>query len=80
MAYNTELTASRKVAILQLVATNNGDLVDIHAMNEMRRLMLVSATTIKTGVKGRPPLAFTVTGAGRSFMALVERNAKRKAA
>lgn len=80
MAYNTELTANRKAAIIDMVAAGNGDLIDIHAMNEMRRLGLISATTIKTGVKGRPPLAFTVTGGGKSFKALVERNRARKAA
>lgn len=80
MAFNTELTATRKVAIIDMVASGNGDLIDIHAMNAMRHAGLVSAVTVKTGVKGRPPLAFSVTGKGKSFKSLVQRNSNRKAA
>lgn len=77
--FNSALTAARKVSILNVVDSGNGDLIDVHAMAEMRHAGLVAAVTIKTGIKGRPPLAFSVTGKGRSFIALVERNAARNA-
>lgn len=80
MAYNTELTSARKIAIIDMVASGNGDLIDVHAMAQMRQAGYVSAVTVKTGVKGRPPLAFSVTGKGKSFRALVARNQDRKAA
>lgn len=79
MAFNTELTSARKIAIIDMVASGNGDLIDIHAMTQMRQAGYINAVTIKTGVKGRPPLAFSVTGKGKSFRALVERNTRKAA-
>lgn len=78
--FNSALTAARKVAIINVVDSGNGDLIDVHAMADMRAAGYISAATIKTGIKGRPPLAFSVTGKGRSFMALVALNKLKKAA
>lgn len=77
--FNQVLNGSRKLAILDMVESGNGDLIDIHAMNEMREKGFVDVKHIKTGRKGRPPLSYVVTGKGRSLCSLIERNEARAA-
>lgn len=77
--FNAKLTGERKLAIIDMVEAGNGDLIDIHAMNEMRESGHIDVQHIRTGRKGRPPLAYVVTGKGRSLAALIERNQAKAA-
>ena len=77
--FNRDLNGARKLAIIDMVEAGNGDLIDIHAMTAMRESGHIDVQHIKTGRKGRPPLAYVVTGKGRSLAALIERNEARAA-